>query len=169
MNKIVILIFLLLSSVLAEDENLSAATFIKEKQEIKRIKQELNLFYNQKEDEYQKRKVELDKLLLKIEKEKKEIQAIYDKNLEALNDIEGAISGKTSKIYNAMKPKTAASIFNKMIDDGKIEDVFDIILKLKEKNVTLILKFLNVKHAAELTQMLENYNIDNELKDKTNG
>ena len=59
-----------------------------------------------------------------------------------------------------MKPKRAAEIFDKLVEDGKIEDVFDIILKLKEKNVTLILKFLDVENAAILTQMLENYSIE---------
>ena len=59
-----------------------------------------------------------------------------------------------------MKPKRAALIFDKMIEDGKIEDVFDIILKLKEKKVTLLLNSLSVENAAILTQMLENYSIE---------
>ena len=42
-----------------------------------------------------------------------------------------------------MKAKNAADIFNQMIEEGKIEDVFDIIIKLKENNVTQILKFLS--------------------------
>jgi flagellar motility protein MotE (MotC chaperone) len=52
-----------------------------------------------------------------------------------------------------------------MIIDGKIEDVFDIILKLKEKKVTLIMKFLSVENASLITQMLQNYKINNSLKD----
>lgn len=56
-----------------------------------------------------------------------------------------------------MKPKIAATIFNQMMDEGKIEDVFDIILKLKERNVTVLMKFLDVEHAALITEKLKNY------------
>jgi len=48
-----------------------------------------------------------------------------------------------------------------MINDGKIEDVFDIILKLKEKNVTLLMKYLSVPNAAKLTLMLQNFKVEN--------
>jgi flagellar motility protein MotE (MotC chaperone) len=152
-----------LSSFLFSEEN--AGMFLKEKKEIKALKQELNSFYNKKEEEYQKRQSELKTLLNNIEKEKKEIEAIYQKNMDVLNDIEGLVASKTTKVYNGMKPKIAASIFNKMIIDGKIEDVFDIILKLKEKKVTLIMKFLSVENASLITQMLQNYKINNSLKD----
>ena len=138
-----------------------AVSFIKEKKEIRELKKELNAFYNKKEEEYQVRKKELESLLSKIQSEKKAVQELYDKNKAILDDIEGAVTTKTTKIYNAMKPKVAASIFNKMIDDGKIEDVFDIILKLKEAKVTLIMKFLSVQNASVLTQMLEDFKVTN--------
>ncbi len=77
-------------------------------------------------------------------------------------DIKGAVDSKTAKIYNKMKPKIAAGIFNQMINDGKIEDVFDIILKLKENNVTALMKFLSSKNASLLTQMLMDYKTDNQ-------
>ena len=64
-----------------------------------------------------------------------------------------------------MKPKIAADIFNQMVSEGKIDDVFDILIKLKESNVTQIMKFLSVANASVITQMLENYNINNEKKD----
>ncbi len=160
------LFILLLVPLYAQDEKVDAVSFIKEKKEIKELKKELNNFYNKKEKEYQKRQAELNVILLKIEKKNKESKMIYDKNLAVLKDITGAVQGKTTKIYNSMKAKIAASIFNKMIDEGKIEDVFDIILKLKEKNVTSLLKFINVRYASELTMMLENFKINNELKEK---
>jgi len=132
---------------------------IKEKNEIIALKKELNEFYNQKENEYKKRKAELESLLGKIQAQKREIQEIYDKNKAILKDIEGAVTSKTSRIYNSMKPKVAAAIFDKMIKDGKIDDVFDIIVNLKEKKVTLLMKFLDVNSAATLTKMLKDYNI----------
>jgi flagellar motility protein MotE (MotC chaperone) len=113
-----------------------------------------------KEKEYKKQKLELKKILTQTQNEKKEIEDLFNRNKEILEDIEGAVGSKTSKIYNSMKPKRAAEIFDRLIEDGKIEDVFDIILKLKEKKVTLVLKFLSVENAATLTQMLENYSIE---------
>ena len=107
----------------------------------------------------------MESILAQIEKEKNEIKKLHDKKLEILQDIKQEVESKTSKIYNGMKPKNAADIFNQMIGEGKIEDVFDIILKLKESNVTQIMKFLSVPNASIITQKLENYNIEKQKKD----
>ncbi len=141
-------------------EGQSSAALIKQKIEIKELKKELNDFYNKKEKEYQTRKKELESILTKIEKEKKAIEDLHNRNKQILSDIKGEVESKTSKIYNKMKPKIAASIFNAMINEGKIEDVFDIIIRLKESNVTSLMKFLSPKNAAALTNMLQNYNVE---------
>jgi len=156
------MVFFATSLLLANEESSSALT--KQKIEIKELKKELNAFYNQKEEEYKKRKQELEKLLSEVKKERAEIQDLHDKNLTLLQDINGTAKSKTAKIYNSMKPKIAASIFDEMINDGKLEDVFDIILKLKEKKVTLLMKFLSVPNAAKITEMLENFNVENRQK-----
>lgn len=109
-------------------------------------------------------KKELEVIQAKIEKEKNEIQRIHDKNLALLQDIRNTVESKTAKIYNSMKPKIAASIFDEMINEGKIDDVFDIILKLKEKNVTALMKFLSVQSAMLITEKLENFNV-NDVKE----
>ncbi|ADG94525.1 conserved hypothetical protein [Arcobacter nitrofigilis DSM 7299] len=161
MNKFLIIVLILGTHLFAED---TAGTFIKEKKEIIELKKELNQFYTTKEAEYKTRKQELDALLAKIKTEKKNIQDIYDKNQLLLKDIKGEVVTKTSKIYNAMKPKNAAEIFNKLIDDGKIEDVFDIILKLKEAKVTQIMKSMTIKNASKITEKLQNYSVVDESK-----
>jgi len=158
MLKIILSFFLttlLLNAATGESNSL-----VKQRKEVMDLKKELNEFYLKKEKEYQKQKLDIKKLLAQVENEKREIEDLYNKNKNILNDIEGAIGSKTSKIYNSMKPKRAAQIFDKMVEDGKIEDVFDIILKLKEKKVTLLLNSLSVENAAILTQMLENYSIE---------
>lgn len=160
-NKI--LIVLLLAFYMYAEETSSSLT--RQKIEVMELKKELNNFYNEKEKEYQDRKKELENILSQIEKERNEIKKLHDKNLEILQDIKQEVESKTSKIYNAMKPKNAADIFNQMISEGKIEDVFDIILKLKENNVTQIMKFLSVPNASIITQKLENYNIEKQKKD----
>jgi flagellar motility protein MotE (MotC chaperone) len=147
----------------AKEETSNSLT--RQKFEVIELKKELNDFYNEKEQEYQDRKRELEGILSQIEKEKNEIKELHDKNLEILQDIKLAVESKTSKIYNGMKAKIAADIFNQMISEGKIDDVFDIIIKLKENNVTQIMKFLNVANASVITQMLENFKIKNEKKD----
>tara|TARA_R110002033_G_scaffold9971_1_gene32668 strand:- start:140299 stop:140793 length:495 start_codon:yes stop_codon:yes gene_type:complete len=161
LNKFLIIILILGTHLFAED---TAGSFIKEKKEIIELKKELNQFYTTKEAEYKTRKQELDALLAKIKTEKKNIQDIYDRNQVLLKDIKGEVVTKTSKIYNAMKPKNAAEIFNKLIDDGKIEDVFDIILKLKEAKVTQIMKSMTVKNASKITEKLQNYSVIDESK-----
>lgn len=157
-NKIVVFI---LFPIFLYSANETSSSLIKQRIEVKELKKNLNSFYNEKEKEYQDRKKELQTILAQIEKEKAEIQALHDKNLSILQDMTETVNSKTAKVYNSMKPKIAAAIFNEMIADGKIEDVFDIILKLKEKNVTLLMKYLSVPNAAKLTLMLQNFNVEN--------
>lgn len=160
--RLFLVFFLFFNFLEAQEERASSAALIKQKIEVKELKKQLNIFYNKKEKEYQERKKELETILTKIEKEKKDIQSLLSKNEQTLLDIKGAVDSKTAKIYNKMKPKIAAGIFNQMINDGKIEDVFDIILKLKENNVTALMKFLSSKNASLLTQMLMDYKTDNQ-------
>ncbi|UTJ06263.1 hypothetical protein [Arcobacter roscoffensis] len=158
-----ILMFVVLSFCFtyAQQSN-DSSSLTKQKLEIKELKKELNLFYNQKEKEYQERKKELETILAKIESEKKEIEQLYSKNEQTLRDINQTVESKTTKIFNKMKPKVASKIFDEMIAEGKLEDVFDIIIRLKEKNITLLFKSLSVQNAAQLTEMLENFNIKDE-------
>lgn len=158
---LLVLSFFIISATFAAEQTSSAA-LIKQKIEIKELKKELNSFYNSKEKEYQARKKELETLLAKIEKEKKDIQSLRDENSELLSNIKGEVANKTANIYNKMKPKIAAGIFNQMISEGKIEDVFAIILRLKEGKVTSLMKFISPKNASLLTQMLQDYKINNE-------
>ena len=110
----------------------TSSSLTRQKFEVIELKKELNNFYKEKEQEYQERKKELESILAQIQKEKSGIKNLHDKNLEILQDIKLAVESKTSKIYNSMKPKIAADIFNQMISEGKIDDVFDILIKLKE-------------------------------------
>jgi len=161
-SKLLCILILVTLNINAEE---TSSSLTRQKFEVIELKKELNNFYNEKEQEYQERKKELEGILAQIQKEKNEIKNLHDKNLEILQDIKLEIESKTSKIYNAMKPKIAADIFNQMISEGKIDDVFDILIKLKESNVTQIMKFLTVPNASVITQMLENHNIKKEKKD----
>lgn len=163
LSRYLLLIICFGTYLFAVEETSSSLT--KQRIEVMELKKELNNFYNEKETEYQQRKKELEGILAQIEKEKKDIQKLHDDNIETLKDIKNEVVTKTSKIYNGMKPKNAADIFNQMIGEGKIDDVFDIILKLKENNVTQIMKFLSVSNASMITEKLENYNKKDEKKE----
>ena len=39
------------------------------------------------------------------------------------------------------------------------------MVKLKENNVTQIMKFLSIENASMITQKLENYSVENEKKE----
>ena len=143
----------------------TSSSLTKQRIEVMELKKELNNFYKEKETEYQQRKKELENILSQIEKEKKAIQKLHDENLQTLKDIKLEVESKTAKIYNSMKPKNAADIFNQMIGEGKIEDVFDIMIKLKENNVTQIMKFLTIENASMITQKIENFSVDKQKKE----
>ena len=160
----IFLFFILFGTlVFAVEETSSSLT--KQRIEVMDLKKELNNFYKEKETEYQQRKKELEGILAQIEKERNTIQKLHDKDLEILQDIKLEVENKTSKIYNAMKPKNAADIFNQMIGEGKIEDVFDIMIKLKENNVTQIMKFLTIENASMITQKIENFSVEKQKKE----
>lgn len=146
-------LFVIFSFLNAQD----SINYTKQKLEIQEMKKELNSFYNRKEKEYKERKKELEDILKQIQKEKKEIKTLHDANLSLLQDIKQTVESKTSKIYNKMKAKDASKILDEMMNEGKIDDVFDIILRIKEKNVTALMKYLSVHNAAMLTQMLKDY------------
>ena len=130
---------------------------IREKQEVSALKKELNEFYEKKEAEYQKRKKELEAIYAKVQEETKYIEELYKKNEDNLKQIQGKVASKKTKIYNAIKPKILGKIFNKMIKEDKIDEVFDIILIMKAKKITNLMKFLTIENSAMITELLNNY------------
>ena len=160
-----IFLFFILLGTFAFGVEETSSSLTKQRIEVMDLKKELNIFYKEKETEYQQRKKELEGILAQIEKERNDIQKLHDKNLEILQDIKLEVENKTSKIYNSMKPKNAADIFNQMIGEGKIEDVFDIMIKLKENNVTQIMKFLTIENASMITQKIEKFSVDKQKKE----
>lgn len=133
--------------------------------EVLELKNELNNFYNEKEKEYQRQKKELEDILTKIEQEKAEIKRLYEKNDEILKEIRSEVVKKSIRIFELMKAKVAAEIFDQMILEGKIDDVFDIIVRLKEANVSNIMKTMSLENSSRLIQKLERYNKDKQKRD----
>ena len=161
-NKILIVIFFSLSLNAAIE---TSSSLTKQKMEVLELKNELNNFYNEKEKEYQRQKKELEDILTKIEQEKAEIKRLYEKNDEILKEIRSEVVKKSIRVFELMKAKVAAEIFDQMILEGKIDDVFDIIVRLKEANVSNIMKTMSLENSSRLIQKLERYNKDKQKRD----
>ncbi|MCD8541240.1 MAG: hypothetical protein LRY22_00765 [Aliarcobacter cryaerophilus] len=161
-NKVLIVIVFSLSLNAAVE---TSSSLTKQKMEVLELKNELNNFYNEKEKEYQRQKKELEDILTKIEQEKAEIKRLYEKNDEILKEIRSEVVKKSIRVFELMKAKVASDIFDQMILEGKIEDVFDIIVRLKEANVSNIMKTMSVENSSRLVQKLERYNKDKQKRD----
>jgi len=155
MYKILTLIsFLIISNSSAQI--VQDGKFVKEKQELIKLKNELDEFYKIKEDEYKKNKSKLltldkdiqDKLDL-IEKTKKDNEKILD-------EISLKIANKAILMYGKMKIKIVKNIMEEKIAAGQINEVFDIITRLKTKRVMELLKKFDTKTSTKLMDMLKN-------------
>lgn len=161
-NKVLIVIVFSLSLNAAVE---TSSSLTKQKMEVLELKNELNNFYNEKEKEYQRQKKELEDILTKIEQEKAEIKRLYEKNDEILKEIRSEVVKKSIRVFELMKAKVAAEIFDQMILEGKIDDDFDIIVRLKEANVSNIMKTMSLENSSRLIQKLERYNKDKQKRD----
>ena len=161
-NKVLIVIVFSLSLNAAVE---TSSSLTKQKMEVLELKNELNNFYSEKEKEYQRQKKELEDILTKIEQEKAEIKRLYEKNDEILKEIRSEVVKKSIRVFELMKAKVAAEIFDQMILEGKIDDVFDIIVRLKEANVSNIMKTMSLENSSRLIQKLERYNKDKQKRD----
>jgi len=66
-----------------------------------------------------------------------------------------------------MKLKVVIDIFNNMIKNGELDEVFDIIIRLKEKRVMKILKKLDPKITTDIMEKMRILKEDvNNSKDK---
>lgn len=161
-NKVLIVIVFSLSLNAAVE---TSSSLTKQKMEVLELKNELNNFYNEKEKEYQRQKKELEDILTKTEQEKAEIKRLYEKNDEILKEIRSEVVKKSIRVFELMKAKVAAEIFDQMILEGKIDDVFDIMVRLKEANVSNIMKTMSLENSSRLIQKLERYNKDKQKRD----
>jgi len=126
----------------------------REKKELMSVKNELNDFYEKKELEYQKRKAELEALQTKIKAEEEVILKLRDKNQQILDEIKRVKTTKAMKLYDKMKLGVVVNIFNKMIQEGKFDEVFDIIIRMKEKRVIQLLKKLDTEVSEKIMEKM---------------
>jgi len=130
------------------------SSLYKEKQELMAVKDELNEFYEIKELEYQKNKAELEQIQKNIKLDEQSIQETKKANQQILDEINRVITTKAMLMYDKMKLGVAINIFNEMIDNGEIDEVFDIMIRMKEKRVIKILKKFDTKTSKTLMEKL---------------
>ena len=131
--------------------------FYKEKEELKTLKKELNSFYEKKELLYQTHKKELEDILSKIQLDKKAIEDIKKENKKIKDEITREVTTRAITMYDKMKVKVALDIFNSMVADGKINEVFDIMLRLKQKRVLTLLKKFDVPTKTIIMDKMKEY------------
>lgn len=155
MKQFIILSFLILqisfSAVIPEGE------FVKETMELEKLKKELDIFYKQKEEQYQKQLKELQDIDSNIKKQLQSIEDTKKENQKILDEIELKIQSKAMNLYGKMKEKLVYQILQEKIDNGNINDVFDIIVRLKEKRVMKLMKMFDTKTSTELMNMMSEY------------
>lgn len=138
--------------------------FYKEKQELIVLKQELNDFYNKKEAIYLSHKKDLENILAQIELTKQDITTIKKDNQKIKDEITGVISDKTITMYNKLKVKVVLDIFNQMVSDGNIDEVFNIIIKLKQKRVLELLKKFDIPTKTMIMSKMRSYQFKQKAK-----
>ena len=140
----------LLLSNLAIALSINNSDLYKEKQELIEIKDELNEFYENKELDYLKQKKELEKLQKNIQEEEKTIAKEKEDKQKILDEINRVITSKAMNMYDKMKLGVVLNIFNEMLNDGKIDEVFDIMIRMPEKRTMKIMKKLDSKTSTIL-------------------
>jgi len=131
--------------------------FVKEKQELIKLKQELDEFYTIKESEYKKNKNELLSIDKEIQSKLDSVEKIKNDNKKILDEIKLEIVSKAMTLYGKMKLKIVKNILQEKIDAGQIDEVFEIIIRLKDKRVMNLLKKFDTEVSTELMDKLKNY------------
>jgi len=150
--KIIVSLFLLFNFTYAAVTKEGA--LYKEKQELLMVKDELNDFYEIKELEYQRNKAELEKLQNIIKESENNISSVKESNQKILDEINRVITTKAMLMYDKMKLGVVVNVFNEMIENGEIDEVFDILMRMKEKRVMKILKKFDTQTSTILMKKM---------------
>jgi hypothetical protein len=157
-KQVVLITFLFIIQIYAKP--MQEGEFVKQKQELIILKQELDEFYNAKEQEYKQNKSDIVKVEQQIQNKLDEIKKTKQQNEQILKEINLSIKTKTMTLYSKMKLKILLNILNEKISAGQINEVFDIIIRLKDKRVINLLKKFDTKISTELMDKLDKYKME---------
>ena len=162
----VIGVFLLVFIINLNGVMMKEGEFVKQEQELNSLKQELDEFYKNKEKEYKKHKNELLLLDKQIQGKLDEVEKTKKANEKILKEIKLEITSKAMTLYGKMKIKVVKNILQEKLDNKEFNEVFDIIIRLKDKRVMELLKKFDTKTSTKLMNKLKNYKKN---KGKNNG
>jgi len=154
-TKIIFIITILFSSSYAVV--MQEGDFIKQKEELLNLKQELDDFYKEKEQSYKKEQAKLTELNNNIQKQLEDIEATKEENQKILDEINRKVQSEAMVLYDKMKVKIVYNILKKKIADGQIDEVFNIIIRLKQKKVMALMKKFDVQTSTKLMDMMSHY------------
>jgi len=162
----ILVVFCIILAVSLQAVVMKEGEFTKEKAELSKLKKDLDLFYKDKDNEYKKQKAELENVNKDIQAKLDKIEALKVENQKILDEIDGKIADKSMQLYAKMKEKLVYQILQEKINNGNINDVFDIIVRLKEKKVMILMKMFDTKTATELMDRMKDYKSKNKLEGK---
>jgi len=151
--KKLFLIIMLISYLSADkiDDKLAKA-----RQEIKNLKRELDEYYVKKEIDFAATQKGNKQLLISLQQERRKMQKLKKEMETLLNEIKQQTKSKSIKIYSKMKLKRLAKLLQKMYANGKQEQVFSILVKLKEAKVAKLFEIFNDEMAISLLEQIDN-------------
>jgi len=152
-----ILIILLVGISTLDAKPMQEGEFVKQKQELNKLKKELDEFYKIKQIEYKKNKNELLSIDKEIQSKLDAVEKTKKDNKKILDEIKLEIVSKAMTLYGKMKLKIVKNILQEKIDAGQVDEVFDIMVRLKDKRVMNLLKKFDTKTSTELMDRLKNY------------
>ena len=161
-----IIVYIVVSSGILCGAVMQEGSFVKEKGEISQLKKDLDLFYKEKELQYQKQKQELETLNKDVQKKLTQVEDVKAKNQKILDEIDRKIQDKSIVMYEKMKLKVVFNILKEKIDSGNLNDAFDIMIRLKEKRAMELIKMFDVKTSTEIMDKMKNHKSKNELEEK---
>ena len=160
-----IVVFIMIFTIQSNAVMMQEGEFVKQKQELVKLKQELDEFYKNKEKEYKKHKSELESLDGEIQGKLDEVENTKKANEKILKEIKFEITSKAMTLYGKMKIKIVKNILQEKLNNKEFNEVFDIIIRLKDKRVMELLKKFDTKTSTKLMNKLKNYKKDKENSD----
>jgi len=123
----------------------------------------------EKDQKVERKRAEIEELKKELDKREsniKKYQVSIDKNIKSFSTEKSKKFKmrvlKLNKVFESMKPKNVAKIIENLPDDL----VIAVFLKLKEDHIGKIMKYLDPKKSAALSEKLTEWKNRYKLKDK---
>lgn len=135
--------------------------FDEARQALESYKASFESLQKEKIDALNRRELEVNATLAKIENLKEENAKLLKQNEEILSSINSKTEGRIKEIYSQMKDSAVADVLSQM----DTEEASKIMLSLESRKVSGILSKMEPQKASELTLLLKNLDKAKEKSD----